>query len=399
MEKVLFDYTYYQKIDTFHGGGEYGNVILMQLLDREITGFGLFFFEHSHVNLEVIDMVLKKGWNVHPISDIRNVSSIVKKYEYTTVYSPIPYDPMWDEVNLPDNVRFVGTFHGLRTIESAPFDEDELSFYDGAQPASDYIYTARGEKSDNAVNRYGKALFAFKNKRIITVSEHSKYSMHYYFPQLNLQDVDVLYSPQKSTIPVDNQKYESEILSELCITDRNYGLIISAGIYRKNPLRGVMAYDQVFSYKYDEIPSSYKVVVLGIKDENIWRTKIKNPDRFIFKGYVKDVELEVLYKHAHLFLYPTLNEGFGYPPLEAMKYGTLCACSSNTALPEICGDMVLLFNPLLIDEIAIRILQSFSEEIRNEKVKSIKERLPKIQKKQQEDLKKLINLLIGEENG
>lgn len=51
-------------------------------------------------------------------------------------------------------------------------------------------------------------------------------------------------------------------------------------------------------------------------------SKIKNKSHFVLLEYVDNNVLESLYKGAYALIYPTLNEGFGYPPLEAMKYGT-----------------------------------------------------------------------------
>ncbi|MCM1174204.1 MAG: glycosyltransferase [Blautia sp.] len=400
-ERILFDFAYYQQKDSFHGGGEYGNVVFKELLSRNITDSGLFFYEHRYVDMKIVNTATKRGWNIHPIHDLRNVASIVKQFGYTTVYSAIPYDLMWSKVNLPDNVRFIGTFHGLREAETALYSRSEHKFFageTGQQP--DFLYTTEGESRDTAVQTYSKALLAFQNKKIIVVSEHSKYSMHYYYPRISLSDIIVLYSPPKNSNPVDDIIFEKAFLDCVGVADKNFGLMISAGIYLKNALRGMMAYDRIFDNDYAEIPENYKVVILGVKDKEVLLHRIKHTERFILLGYVEEKKLETLYKHAQLFLYPTLNEGFGYPPLEAMKYGTLCACSGNAAIPEICGDMVLTFNPFLIDEIIVRILQSFSAEIRNEKMRIMKEKLPKVQEKQREDLEKLIGILMGDkENG
>jgi glycosyltransferase involved in cell wall biosynthesis len=209
----------------------------------------------------------------------------------------------------------------------------------------------------------------------------------------------VLYSPQKLTVELPGNVDDELILNKIGVEKEKYGLIISAGIYLKNPIRGILAYDKLFSGDYVEIPRTYKVVVLGVKKKEDIVNRLSNPDRFVVLDYVNDIELEILYKNAQLFLYPSLNEGFGYPPLEAMKYGTLCACSVNTSIPEVCGNMVLYFNPFLIDEICIRILQSFSEKIREERKEEIAKELPKVRKRQKEDLIKLADILLGEENG
>jgi glycosyltransferase involved in cell wall biosynthesis len=57
-----------------------------------------------------------------------------------------------------------------------------------------------------------------------------------------------------------------------------------------------------------------------------------------FPGYVADEDLPVLYSLADLFVFPSLYEGFGLPPLEAMACGTPVLASNNSSLPEVLGD-------------------------------------------------------------
>lgn len=62
-------------------------------------------------------------------------------------------------------------------------------------------------------------------------------------------------------------------------------------------------------------------------------------------GRVSDAELAALYTHARAFLWPSLSEGFGIPPLEAMTLGTPVVSSDRTAMPEVLGDAALYFDP------------------------------------------------------
>lgn len=70
------------------------------------------------------------------------------------------------------------------------------------------------------------------------------------------------------------------------------------------------------------------------------------PDRVRFLGYVPDERLPALYSGALALVYPTLYEGFGLPPLEAMACGTPVVTSNNTSLPEVAGEAALLVDPL-----------------------------------------------------
>jgi glycosyltransferase involved in cell wall biosynthesis len=62
-------------------------------------------------------------------------------------------------------------------------------------------------------------------------------------------------------------------------------------------------------------------------------------------GYVTDGELRALYESAALFVFPSLYEGFGIPPLEAMAHGCPVLASNAAAIPEVCGDAALYFAP------------------------------------------------------
>ena len=68
--------------------------------------------------------------------------------------------------------------------------------------------------------------------------------------------------------------------------------------------------------------------------------------RVHFLGQIGDEELATLYNAARFFVFPSLYEGFGLPPLEAMRCGTPVACSNTTSLPEVVGDAALTFDPL-----------------------------------------------------
>lgn len=65
----------------------------------------------------------------------------------------------------------------------------------------------------------------------------------------------------------------------------------------------------------------------------------------IFPGYVPDIDLEILYKNARAYVFPSLYEGFGLPPLEAMAKSCPVVCSNVSSLPEILGDSAFYFNP------------------------------------------------------
>jgi len=72
----------------------------------------------------------------------------------------------------------------------------------------------------------------------------------------------------------------------------------------------------------------------------------KMSDRILRTGPVSDSDLALLYNGCNLFVFPSLYEGFGLPPLEAMACGAPVVCSNASSLPEVVGDAALLVNPL-----------------------------------------------------
>ena len=65
-----------------------------------------------------------------------------------------------------------------------------------------------------------------------------------------------------------------------------------------------------------------------------------------FLGYLPEETLAVMYRLAAVFVFPSLYEGFGLPPLEAMASGTPVVTSNVSSLPEVAGDAAVLVDPL-----------------------------------------------------
>lgn len=198
-------------------------------------------------------------------------------------------------------------------------------------------------------------LIALKRaRRIITVSEFTKKDIIKQF-KINPSKIVVTHegvadlSAGRDSLFVaklDNQ----EILAQYHIP-RNFLLYVGNAYPHKN-LEILL---QVFSKLHLERPE-LRLVLVGKIDYfyervqvvaralNLWQSgNINSP--VIFPGYVPDAQLEIFYAEALAYIFPSLYEGFGLPPLEAMARGCPVVSSDRASLPEILSDAALYFNP------------------------------------------------------
>jgi glycosyltransferase involved in cell wall biosynthesis len=80
--------------------------------------------------------------------------------------------------------------------------------------------------------------------------------------------------------------------------------------------------------------------------------ELKLEDRVVFVGLIDDDKLPEFYRGAVAFIFPSLYEGFGLPPLEAMACGTPVLTSNVTSIPEVVGDAALMVDPYDVEAIA-----------------------------------------------
>lgn len=77
-------------------------------------------------------------------------------------------------------------------------------------------------------------------------------------------------------------------------------------------------------------------------EKKIKKEEIKN---IIIPGFIEQPDFELIFRESEMFIYPSLYEGFGFPPLEALTYEKSVACSNKTSMPEVLGESVKYFNP------------------------------------------------------
>jgi len=139
--------------------------------------------------------------------------------------------------------------------------------------------------------------------------------------------------------------------ARLKFTSKDYILYVGTIDPRKNLKTLIMAFREI-SAEYD-----LALIIaggLGWRSENIlsYPEELGMKDNVIFTGYVDEEILPDLYRNALAFVYPSLYEGFGLPPLEAMACGVPVIISSIPPLMEVAGEAALSFNPHDHEELA-----------------------------------------------
>lgn len=137
----------------------------------------------------------------------------------------------------------------------------------------------------------------------------------------------------------------------------NQPFLLTLGTFE--PRKNIKGTFRAFSLLADKIPHHLVVVgQKGWKNKDVVKDILKSHviDRIHFMGYVEDPLIPVFYSAADAFIFPSLYEGFGLPPLEAMACGTPVVCSNVSSIPEVVGHAAELVDPQKPEDIARGIL-------------------------------------------
>lgn len=195
----------------------------------------------------------------------------------------------------------------------------------------------------------------FKNSlSFITVSEFSKKDISDFY-NVDMKNIHVLYNGVNSKF----RKNESKVVKK----DKSFILAVSSPSYHKNFSALIKAFNKIDDDIELKIIGSSTSVFKDLKN-NESKSNIK------FLGRISDEELIKLYQTANFFIFPSLYEGFGIPPLEAQACGCPVLSSNAASLPEVLGDSAYYFDPKDINSIKNAILDVLHSASLREKLKN-----------------------------
>ncbi|MBP1565141.1 MAG: glycosyltransferase family 4 protein [Oscillospiraceae bacterium] len=205
---------------------------------------------------------------------------------------------------------------------------------------------------------------------IITDSEFSKSEIEKYFPQYS-HKVQVVYCGVNSDkfYPVEDKSVVEKVKRSLDI-EGEYFLYLGTIEPRKNLERLIEAYSLLLK-KDENVPRLVMAGGKGWLNSNIYQKVVElKLEKYVqFTKYIPDEDLCPLINGATAFVFPSIYEGFGMPPLEAMACGVPVVCSKEASLPEVVGDCAVMtdaYDPQSIADGMYRIYsdKALAEELR-----------------------------------
>jgi glycosyltransferase involved in cell wall biosynthesis len=229
-----------------------------------------------------------------------------------------------DIIHLPFNCA--PFFCGPKLVSTV---HDILEFEWGRQKHNYHLKTLRGKLYEWWLKKY--TLFTYqviskKSDKIIADSEKSKKDIH---AELGIENKKIQVIP----LGIDEDFKNTNI-------SKKYILTLGGNALQKNLEGPIEAYSLLSS----SIKNKYPLLIIGCIDKKKIKELLKkyNLNQVILKGFVSKKELVKLYNQSKIFLYLSINEGFGFPPLEAMACGTvplvysISPMKDNVRHPELC---------------------------------------------------------------
>lgn len=245
---------------------------------------------------------------------------------------------LWEQIDLPKYLKSIGSPLLLSLANSSPIG------YNNKIVALHDITFARFPKSSTRKFFYFykilTPLVLKTSKHILTVSEFSKKEIIDYY-KINGDKISVIYNAVVQGFVAD-QKIDH--------TGNDYFMTLSSTKQNKNLVSLLEAFKLLIKINPDiELRVVGKMLSETKNDLNI--AEYQSVKNIKFLGRVDDNDLKKMYNNARGFIFPSLYEGFGIPPLEAQSCGCPVIVSDRSSLPEVFSDSALYIEPTNLDDL------------------------------------------------
>lgn len=238
---------------------------------------------------------------------------------------------------------------------------------------------------------YGKIwLWLYKNTTtpgarrspyVITATEYGKKQVAHYL-DLQQDKLIVVHQGPKRINYLETEDKDLIISDKIKAIPPNYILHVGSMFKRKNIPFLINAFAEVKKSGYPDL----KLVLAGSLataafhfDKDVILDLIEKTglaDDVIITGYLNDYELKYVYQHALMYVFPSINEGFGMPVLEAFENNLPVLVADNTCLPEVGGSAVITFNPFDVKGLADKMITVLNDpQLRQDMIAKGQERL------------------------
>jgi glycosyltransferase involved in cell wall biosynthesis len=207
---------------------------------------------------------------------------------------------------------------------------------------------------NRASHAYARAVMwaaARRSDCILTVSEASKRDILHFF-NVPAEKIVVVSNAIDERFSIAPPEDDVARVRERYQLDQRFVLYVGNIKPHKNLVRLIEAFSELRQGELEDL----KLLIIGDEISRlpalrraVHKHKLHKHVRFL--GYLPDETLAILYRLAALFVFPSLYEGFGLPPLEAMASGTPVVTSNVSSLPEVTGDAAVLVDPYDVDSL------------------------------------------------
>jgi glycosyltransferase involved in cell wall biosynthesis len=325
-----------------------------EFVSGRITGIGRFlwhFLQHATASKYQHEYVLFCNQKTHIPHDLPRLKKVIITENITQI---------WDQVLLPLNIAREKIDVFLTPYFKAPvfLPSKMVLIINDLIPL---FFPVEHRLLRRSYFRFMSAATARRATRIMTISEHSRGDI-VKFLGLPADKIMVIH------LGVEEKSISADIREEEI--RRKYSLPQKFILYVGNlsPHKNVESLIRSYASLPVGLRENYKLVLAALKSDKYFQyidkviREMELTQDVFFTGFIERKDLPSVYSISSLFAFPSLYEGFGLPPLEAMACGCPVVSSNTSSMPEVLGDAALFFNPNHVEEISQAIKHMLEDE-------------------------------------